>query len=86
MSRTLEIAEKIAKTKGWKVNPDRDAAQGIIDGLNKNKETKGKYYCPCKVVMGDPEVDKNIICPCKDAQKEIDQTGNCHCTLFFEDK
>ncbi len=83
MSRTLEIAERIAKVKGWKVNPDKKAAQEIIDGLNRNKETKGKYYCPCKIVTGDPEVDKDIICPCKDAQKEIDEMGHCHCGLFY---
>lgn len=83
MSRTLDIAEKIAETKGWKVNPDKKAAQEIIDGLNNNKNTKGAYYCPCKVVMGDPEKDKTIICPCKDSQKEINETGHCHCVLFF---
>ena len=84
MSRTLEIAERIAQTKGWKVNPDRKYAQEIIDGLNQNKNTKGKYYCPCKVVTGDLERDKDIICPCKDSQKEINEMGHCHCNLFHE--
>ncbi|NVM54271.1 MAG: ferredoxin:thioredoxin reductase [Candidatus Helarchaeota archaeon] len=84
MGRTLETAEKIANKKGWKVNPDRKAAQEIIDGLNKNKEIKGRYYCPCKLVTGDPEVDKDIICPCKDSQKEIDAMGHCHCGLFYK--
>jgi ferredoxin-thioredoxin reductase catalytic chain len=86
MSRTLETAEKIAKVKGWKVNPDKKAAQEITDGLNKNKETKGAYYCPCKVVTGDKEVDKAIICPCKNSQNEIDEMGHCHCGLFFGEK
>ena len=84
MSRTLEIAEKIAEKKGWKVNPDKSYAQMIIDGLNKNKEQKGKYYCPCKVTTDNPEVDKEIICPCKDSQAEIDKDGHCHCRLFFK--
>ena len=84
MSRTLETAEKIAKVKGWKVNPDKEYAQGIIDGLNRNKELKGKYYCPCKVVTGDPEIDKAIICPCKESQFEIDRDGVCHCGLFVK--
>lgn len=86
MSRTLEISEKIAKTKGWKVNPSKEEAQTVVDGLNKNKETRGAYYCPCKLVTGDSEVDKAIICPCRDSQKEIDQMGHCHCGLFYENK
>ncbi|MFX1295833.1 MAG: ferredoxin-thioredoxin reductase catalytic domain-containing protein [Promethearchaeota archaeon] len=84
MSRTLEITKKIAKVKGWKVNPDKEYAQAIIDGLNKNKETKGRYYCPCKVCTGDLEKDKDIICPCKESQMEIDSDGHCHCGLFVK--
>lgn len=84
MSRTLETAEKIAKIKGWKVNPDKKLAQEIIDGLNKNKELKGKYYCPCKVAIGDPEIDKAIICPCKDSPMEVARDGRCHCGLFVK--
>ncbi len=86
MTRTREISERIAKVKGWKLNPNNNEVQEILNGLNKNKETKGNYYCPCKVVTGDPGVDKDIICPCKNSQNEINQMGHCHCGLFHESK
>ena len=82
MPRTLETAEKIAKTKGWKVNPNKEIAQTIIDGLNKNKETKGRYYCPCKVTTGDPSVDKDIICPCQYREADVEEYGSCYCNLY----
>ena len=84
MSWTIEKAEKVAEKKGWKVNPDKKYAQEIIEGLNKNKEKKGKAFCPCRVVTGDPEEDKKIICPCIYSPMEILQDGKCHCGLYVK--
>ncbi|MBD3230213.1 MAG: ferredoxin:thioredoxin reductase [Candidatus Lokiarchaeota archaeon] len=80
--RNREDIEKIAEIKGWKVNPDDEVVELIIKGLNKNKEKHGFYYCPCRVVSGDKEEDKNKICPCIWAQDEIDDQGICHCRLY----
>ncbi|NHI93492.1 MAG: ferredoxin:thioredoxin reductase [Candidatus Lokiarchaeota archaeon] len=82
--RTVEISKKIAKVKGWKLNPDMERVEFVIKGLNKNKKEKGYFYCPCKIVFGDIEKDKRIICPCQDSQMEIDRDGHCHCELFYK--
>lgn len=86
MVMTLDIAEKVARRKGWRINPDRAHAQEVIDGLNILKKKKGRYYCPCKVVTGDPDRDRKVICPCADAQSEIDANGVCHCGLYAKAK
>lgn len=53
--------------------------------IEKLKGTDG--YCPCKVALWKKtkpdELDK-IICPCEEHKQEIDNTGHCHCCLFFK--
>ena len=69
-----------AAAHNWKLNPSADFVQAIIKGLIKNKHEKGEYYCPCKVVTSDKEVDKDNICMCKDARER----KLCVCKLFVQ--
>ena len=84
MSRSYEDIEKIAKKKDWKVNTDKEYVNKIIDGLNHNKKTKGRFYCPCKIPTGNQIEDSKIICPCKYATNEISKNGICHCGLYMK--
>ncbi|MHA1268550.1 MAG: ferredoxin-thioredoxin reductase catalytic domain-containing protein [Candidatus Helarchaeota archaeon] len=81
---TRETIEKVANKKGWKLNPDDEVVKSVIDGLNKNKEKYGFYYCPCRIVEGDKEKDKFKICPCKWSAEEVERDGHCHCMLYFK--
>jgi len=80
--KRLKITEAIAKAKGWKVNPNPYLRNMLIVGLIKNKG-----FCPCK-----PQKVNEHLCPCqpskffKGAEKEIEETGHCHCGLFFDQK
>ncbi len=73
-----------ADKKGYKLNTDTDILEKVIKGMQKIKESKGAYYCPCRLVTGNEEVDKKIICPCDYHEKEIEENGHCHCYLFFD--
>jgi ferredoxin-thioredoxin reductase catalytic subunit len=76
----LTRVKQEAAAYNWKVNPSADFVQAIIKGLIKNKHEKGEYYCPCKVVTMDKEVDAVNICMCKDArEREL-----CVCKLFVK--
>lgn len=48
---------------------------------------KCEGHCPCKYTMWQKsrpnELDK-IICPCEEHTKEIEETGHCHCCLFYK--
>ncbi len=81
---TREILEKVAKKKGWRLNPDDEYVESILEGLNNNKEKYGFFYCPCRVVEGDREKDKGKICPCIWSAEEIERDGHCHCQLYFK--
>lgn len=74
MSKTKEWYEEYAKENGLKLTKFADK---MIKALDK---TLG--YCPCKVGT-QGEID-DIICPCVDHLKEIEETGHCHCNLFEE--
>ncbi len=75
-------AEEHAQKTGIKLNPKDKIVETIMKGLLKNKESKGENYCPCRIVSGDKEEDKKIICPCIYHKKEIEVDGHCKCYLF----
>jgi ferredoxin-thioredoxin reductase catalytic chain len=77
--RTRADIETIAKKNGWIVNPNEKVVTTVINGQNKNKDKLGEYYCPCKM----NHVASNI-CPCENAQNEIDVKGHCHCNLYYK--
>lgn len=83
MEKTHAWAVAYAKRKGYKLNPDNEMVQLVVEGLAKNKAELGKQYCPCRIVSGDVEQDRKIICPCVYHHDEIKENGSCHCSLFF---
>jgi len=52
--------------------------------LKKNGDKYGERYCPCRVITGNFEEDKVIICPCIYHKQEIKDWGHCLCRLFFD--
>jgi ferredoxin-thioredoxin reductase catalytic chain len=69
---------------GIKLNPDKVAVANVVKGLFKNKETKGEFYCPCRITSGNKEKDKDLICPCVFHRGEIELQEHCRCFLFFK--
>ena len=80
-----EWTAKYAEKAGFKLNPDAEMLDLVLEGLSKNKVKHGKRYCPCRIVVGDEKEDKKIICPCIYHKDEIKNDGMCHCALFFKD-
>jgi len=70
----------------YKLNPDTKTVDRVVKGLVMRKIKFGYAYCPCRLVMGDAEKDKKIICPCVYHAEEIEREGECHCQLFVGDK
>lgn len=66
----------------YRLNPDTKTVDRVVKGLVMRKIKFGYAYCPCRLVMGDPEKDKKIICPCVYHVEEIERDGECHCNLF----
>lgn len=74
--------EEYATANGFKLNPNPQIVDGIVNGLLAREEKLGERYCPCRRVTGDKEEDKKIICPCIYHKDEIEKDGHCHCNLF----
>jgi len=83
--KTRKMVESIARTKGWKLNPDKELREALISALTYNRLNYGRPYCPCK-----PEkVDQNV-CPCRPykdypgSEERIKEKGVCYCGLFVK--
>ncbi|MFW5858320.1 MAG: ferredoxin-thioredoxin reductase catalytic domain-containing protein [Planctomycetota bacterium] len=66
-------------------SPDKEAVARVLNGMARRKEKQGEAYCPCRIVTGEPEADRKIICPCVYHEDEIARDGHCHCRLFVRE-
>lgn len=66
----------------YKLNPDGKIVDRVVKGLVMRKIKFGYAYCPCRLVTGEEERDRKIICPCIYHVEEIERDGECHCNLF----
>jgi len=82
----LKFSKEYAKKAGFKINPDKGHVARIVKGLKKNEDKHGFRFCPCRIVTGDFDKDRLIICPCIYHKQEIKDMGHCLCRLFFGKK
>jgi ferredoxin-thioredoxin reductase catalytic chain len=76
---------KYCATHQVKVNPDEKVVEMVIEGLARNKVKHGLRYCPCRILSGKPEEDRQKVCPCVWHKLEIEKDGHCHCNLFVKE-
>ena len=74
--------EKYLEGTPYRFNPDAAVVEEVIKGLAIRRLKTGHEYCPCRVVTGNVEKDKKIICPCDYHEKEIERKGRCFCGLL----
>jgi len=86
MEKTIKFTDKVINQFGWEYNPQEEVNEGVQMGLARNKMMYNKLFCPCFMVEevdGKPQSVDNRICPCTPAiEKEIPETGACHCGIF----
>ncbi len=86
MEKTIKFTDKVCASQGWVYNPQEEVNEGVQMGLARNKMMYNKLFCPCFMVEevdGKAQSVDNRTCPCKPAiEKEIPETGACHCGIF----
>jgi len=86
MEKTIKFTDNVCKSKGWVYNPQAEVVEGVQMGLARNKMMYNKLFCPCFMVEevdGKAQSVDNRTCPCTPAiEKEIPETGSCHCGIF----
>lgn len=78
-----EYVERISNRKGWKLNGDQETLRDLIEGLLENFNRLGYYNCPCRDSQEDNQLDRDIICPCRYAEPDINEYGYCYCSLYI---
>ncbi len=84
IEKILRDSEDYAKENNFRLNPNQDILNGIINGLARNQQKHGEKYCPCRRITGEKEQDAKNICPCVFCKKEIEDNGICSCGLFLK--
>jgi len=80
--KNKERVEKIARGKGYILNPNEHWVTEVLTLMMSNFREHGKYICPCKQKF-TPDPENDVICPCPTLDNEVVEDGFCHCRLFF---
>ncbi len=80
LEKMKKFAENFAKKSGTVVNPNKEAAEAVINGLANHVQELGKPLCPCNFYPNKEEEVKRRkwICACD----EMQIFKYCHCLLF----
>lgn len=84
-SKESKFVAATAKHKKWFINPDISFRKKLEDGLSVNLKRYGFYHCPCRDTDGGKE-NKDIACPCRYAENDIKQWGQCFCGLYVSEE
>jgi ferredoxin-thioredoxin reductase catalytic subunit len=77
-----QMLKKSQEPKGYYFNEDRERVFDLMAALLFNKERYGYMGCPCRLVSGDKEHDRDIICPCVYRTPDVEEYGSCYCNLY----
>ena len=77
-----EMLRKIQEPKGYYFNKDREHTLELLKALLFNKKRYGYMACPCRLAAGDPQADRDIICPCAYREADVAEYGSCYCNLY----
>ncbi|XPV74829.1 MAG: ferredoxin-thioredoxin reductase catalytic domain-containing protein [Desulfovibrio sp.] len=83
--KLYEQLKKIQEPKGFKFNKDMSMTMPLMESLLENKERYGYMACPCRLVNGTFEADKDIVCPCEYREADIKEFDSCYCMLYVSD-
>jgi ferredoxin-thioredoxin reductase catalytic chain len=82
LEKLFETLKKLQEPKGYYFNADMERTFELLEGLVINKKRYGYMGCPCRLLSGDRERDKDIICPCIYRIPDVKEYGSCYCNLY----
>lgn len=83
--RLHKMVRRWPEVSGYRLQPDSETVEGIVQALVRSTMMHGIGYCPCRDLTGDPEVDRANVCPCVHHHQEIRMQGYCRCQLFVSE-
>lgn len=77
--------EKFTGNNDFRLNPDREHVDMVIDGVLENEKDHGLKLCPCRLRDGTRQWDLELLCPCNFRIQETWRSkGMCWCGLFVK--
>ena len=77
------LFERVVEPLGYKVTPDEELADFLLEQEVKLEQDHGAPYCPCQGRTGVRADDMLIVCPCIPFHREhFDTMKRCWCGLF----
>ena len=86
IKKIMQRLERFSEKKGASLNPDTEITAKLIDGLLENQKRHGYWACPCRLLAGNREDDRDIICPCDYWEQDVAEFGACYCGLYVSKK
>jgi len=77
-----DMMKKVQEPKGYFFNKESDRVFDLLESLILNKQRYGYMGCPCRLLSGDRQADRDIICPCVYSVPDIAEFGSCYCNLY----
>jgi len=84
-----EAIEAFAENNEFKVNPDKEKVDLLLEGMFNNEKNHGLRYCPCRLITKERDEDLKLVCPCNFLIHETykdKENGECWCGLFVRRK
>ena len=82
VEKLFESLRKVQEPKGYYFNKDKAYVLELLSALILNKDRYGYMGCPCRLLCGDRDADRDIICPCVYSVPDIEEYGSCYCNLY----
>mgnify|MGYP000066604333 CR=1 FL=1 len=70
--------KKVQEAKGYFFNKDKERTMELLEALLVNKERYGYMGCPCRLVSGDREADRDSLRKLIDASIRWVSEESCH--------
>jgi ferredoxin-thioredoxin reductase catalytic chain len=84
--KTYERLKKEAEEAGYHLNPDKNFALRLVQGLLENERRYGYWCCPCRLAFGTKDKDVDVVCPCYYRDSDLEEFGACYCALYVSDE
>jgi ferredoxin-thioredoxin reductase catalytic subunit len=82
----IKAIEKFTEGNPFRVNPDKNKVETLLEGIFNNEKNHGMKYCPCRLIAKNFEEDLALVCPCNFRIHETyndREDGECWCGLFI---
>lgn len=78
-----EKVKKDVEASGYHLNPNVEFTKELLKGILTNEKRYGYGSCPCRLAVGDKEIDIDIICPCDYRDPDLNDYDACYCGLYI---